>query len=332
MTYILILSLFFFNACETKQSEEANETVEINTMLETNDTVEVNKKPIHLSPYEEPPRENLSLEEEIKVEEEVVVKEEVQNIEENVSIEVEENQTVEHSISKSDIENKNVDKEWYIRIVVEDISNHLKTYSAQLGELDNAHDMHVFNLKALKPFSGNYVDVVFKNPVGMKAGEYKSDFHLLGTEDDTWNFTVKADDSNATMILGFRGLFVLSPYTDTEGRERYTEYRMNNHFLLSQMVLVDVLEDKEIPMFLNAEINEYLFSMNGVKEKDFKWKLKASLANNSMPLTRSLPSSRSQYIHKLQIKALRQDAKSKHIKDKKGNFDDLPPKFEVLVK
>jgi hypothetical protein len=345
MKYILILSfLFFLSACDSKKNKDTNQT------LEVNETLGIKPNTTALSPKKEETKKddfNLIVKEEVEeeveeVKEEVVEEREVEEVlDENTSIKIEEiennesiesNESIEHILRKSDEGNISMDKEWYIRIVVEDVSRNLKTQSSQLGHLDNAHGIETFNLKALKPFSGNYVDVVFKNPVGMEAGEYNSDFHLLTTKADSWDFTVKSDENNISMILGFRGVFVLSPYTDTEGRERYTEYRMQTHPLLSQMVLVDVSEDIEIPILSDDEVNEYLFSMNGAKEKDFKLKLQALATSRTTRSMRSVSSSPSQDINTLRIKTLRQDAKSKPKIYKKGNFNDTPPKFELLVK
>jgi hypothetical protein len=250
------------------------------------------------------------------------------------SVDTTENNSSEEKNLKKDIPlDEAPSKEWYIRLLIEDLSNHLKTASTQLGQVDSSRAIESFNLKALAPFGSRYVDVVFKNPVGMEVGEYKSDFHIVSNTLDTWDFTVKSHDSNAMMVLGYRGLFVLNPYTDSEDRERYTETRMRTHPLLAQMVLVDVSENKEIPMQLNAKMNEYLFSMNGQKEKHFRWKLNPlSVEVKTLRSGFALRASAKEELNRLEIKALRMDAKFKTKKEKKGDFDALPPKFEVLVK
>lgn len=247
--------------------------------------------------------------------------------EENITKEeVVEEVVEEEVVEKKDIsENKAVSKEWYIRLVIEDLSNNLKTASTQLGQVDSSRAIEDFNLKALKPFGSSYVDVVFKNPLGMKAGEYKSDFHLVDNTVDSWSFTVKSHDINAMMVLGYKGLFVLSPYMDSEDRERYTEVRMPTHTLLAQMVLVDIAENKEIAVMSNSKMNAYLFSMNGQKEKHFRWELR-SLSVEVKTLRARLNTNR------LEIKALRMDSRLNTRKNIKGNFSILPPKFEVLVK
>jgi len=247
---------------------------------------------------------------------------------------IENNSSEEEIFLKKDILlDEESSKEWYIRLVIEDLSNHLKTASTQLGQVDSSRAIESFNLKALAPFGSRYLDVVFKNPAGMDAGEYKSNFHNVNNILDTWDFTVKSHDSNVTMVLSYRGLFVLNPYIDSEDRERYTETRMPTHLLLAQMVLVDISENKEIPVQLNAKMNEYLFFMNGKKEKHFRWKLNP-LHAEVKTLRSSLASklSSQEILNKLEIKALRMDRKLKLHHNKKGDFDALPPKFEVLVK
>lgn len=262
--------------------------------------------------------------------------EENEEIESNTSItEVENNSSVESEeevLLDKDILKEEPSKQWYIRLVIEDLSNHLKTASTQLGQVDSSRAIEDFNLKALRPFGSRYLDVVFKNPIGMDAGEYKSDFHIVNNTVDTWNFTVKSHDTNAMMVLGYRGLFVLNPYIDSEDRERYTEVRMQRHPLLAEMVLIDISENKAIHVQLNGKMNEYLFSMNGQKEKHFRWEIQP-LNTKDRSLRSSFVSKDSSEVvlNRLKIKAMRMDAQIQTKKKKKGNFDVLPPRFEVLV-
>lgn len=238
-----------------------------------------------------------------------------------------------NSLEKDINSSQSLDKEWYIRIVVEDIYNHLKTASTQLGQVDSLHSIEKFNLKALNPFGSSYIDVVFRNPLGMDLGDYKSNFHNKSTKEDTWEFTVKSHDSNASMVLGWRGLYLLSPYIDKEDRQRYTQTRMPSHPLLHSMVLIDVLENKEITILEEGEKQEYLFYMNGSTEKVFQWKLKEPSMLKSVQ-KRSLHTSK-QKLDKLQIKALRMDAKMHRNTNKENKVfspTQKPPHFEVLVK
>ncbi len=233
-------------------------------------------------------------------------------------------------------------KEWYVRIVVEDTTNNMKTSDTQLGRLDAIDAVEKHTLKAIAPFGSNYLDVVFVNPIGVDAGSYKSNFHVFGNDEDSWEFTVKSYDNNATMILSWRGLYVLTPYTDSENRERYREYRSMTNPLLSYMTLLDVSTNTEIDVLVNGTMNEYVFDMNGSTERVFRWTVKdSSLWTSSEAKTLKhmiKPSTKlhTERLKELQIKALRKDAKARPdtLKSKRlDSFDMMiPPTFEVLVK
>jgi hypothetical protein len=232
-------------------------------------------------------------------------------------------------------------KEWYVRIVVEDTTNDMKTAGAQLGQLDTTDVVTKHTLKAIVPFRPTYLDVVFVNPVGVDAGSYKSNFHASGTDADSWEFTIKSHDANANMILSWRGLYVVTPYVDGENRERYNEYRSLTNPLIPYMTLVDVTNNAEVEVMLNDTVNEYVFNMDGVTERIFKWKVKdTSLV--TLPRVKTFSKvvtpilTQSQKLQKLQVKVLRKDAKAKPDALKKKrlqSFDMMtPPTFEVLVK
>lgn len=232
-------------------------------------------------------------------------------------------------------------KEWYVRIVVEDTTNNMKTAGAQLGQLDTADVLSKHTLKAISPFRPTFLDVVFVNPIGVDAGEYKSNFHVSSTDADEWEFTVKSHDSNATMILGWRGLYVLTSYIDEQNRERYTEYRSMTNPSLLQMTLVDITEGDEIDVLSNGTVNEYVFNMNGVTERTFKWKVKDTSAVvlpsfRTFSRTSAAGVQPTQDLNKIQVSALRKDAKSRPDAQKQKrlqSFDMMtPPTFEVLVK
>ncbi|MDQ7083752.1 MAG: hypothetical protein Q9M36_01960, partial [Sulfurovum sp.] len=224
----------------------------------------------------------------------------------------------------------------YIRLLVEDVSNNLKTVSSQLGQIESNKTINHYNLRALAPFGSRYVDVVFVNPEDSDTGSYKSSFHLVSTAEQRWEFTVKSHDINATMILGWRGLYILTSYTDTQGRQRYQEYRSLSNPLLDSMVLFDVSANKEVEVWEHDEIKEYVFHMEGNKEKIFQWRVKdtstirTSVAKSLMPRTITL----SQNMQKLEIASLRKDAKARPTREKNQRLKsidmDEPPHFEVL--
>jgi len=230
-------------------------------------------------------------------------------------------------------------KEWYVRIIAEDTSNNIQSSNAQLGQLDREDTVVEHSLKAIAPFDSLYIDIVFKDPVGLNAGEYKSNFHLAGEAQDTWEFTVKASDTNATIILGWRGLYILNPYTDSQDRVRYHEFRSLTNPLLVGMTLLDTDTDTVIPIRSNGAINEYVFNMNGLTERTFKWIL------NDIPVVEQFKSfnkivssttSNEVNLQKLQIQVLRKDAKSKPAQLTQKRLNSIeqrePPIFKVLVK
>ena len=245
--------------------------------------------------------------------------------------ETEEPTSLPEVIKRKDTINITIVKEWYIRLVVEDTSNTMKTASTQLGQLDRIDTIQSYALKAIAPFVRRYLDVVFKNPTDFEAGEYKSIFHSVDSEADSWDFTVKSHDGTANMILGFRGLYALTPYTDTQDRLRYHENYIFMHPLLKRMTLLDIDENREVNIVSDNKMNEYLFSMNGVKERHFRWKL-----YTDVPILTSKKISKMTKMKALELKVLRLDASAKpdSLKAKRLEAIDMhyPPKFEVLNK
>jgi len=225
--------------------------------------------------------------------------------------------------------------EWYIRIIAEDTTNNMKTAATQLGQLNSASAPIEHSLKAIAPFTSPYLDVVFLNPPNIDAGEYKSNFHISSTDADSWEFTVKASDSHADMILSWRGLYVLSSYLDNEGRTRYKEYRSLRNPLLAYMTLLDVDKNIEMNVLENNAVNAYVFNMDGATERTFRW----ILQDSALPLVAKqskIEVKQNEVFKQLKINALRKDAKSKPslLKEKRLHSFDMmtPPKFEVLVK
>ncbi len=236
-------------------------------------------------------------------------------------------------------------QEWYIRIVAEDTTNNMKTVSSQLGQLSIANAQVQHSLKALAPFTTAFIDVVFKNPVGLATGEYSSNFHTA-TPNDSWEFTVKSSDANAIIILSWRGLYVLTPYMDTENRAKYKEYLSRTNPLIRHMKLVDITSGTVTPADDNGTSQVYTFAMiDGVnimgkdrfgnpivigKSKTFRWVLQDT------PVVTAIVPKQIKFLKTLRVQALRKDAKATPGKLKRKrlkNFDMMtPPNFEVLVK
>jgi len=173
---------------------------------------------------------------------------------------------------------------WYIRLVAEDVNRGLKSASAQLGELEESDAVSKHTLKSLSPFGGSYLDVVFKDPAGVEAGEYKTNFHAYNeSSEERWQFTVKTDDANADIALSWRGLYVLSPYIDQQDRQRYKEYRSISNPLIKQMKLVDSSNGNEIAAAVNGKVQIYSFNMDGQKERTFEWVVATEEVNITTP-------------------------------------------------
>ena len=243
------------------------------------------------------------------------------------------------TILKKEVQQEENAKEWYVRLIVEDTTNNLISTDAQLGELDAA-DMTSHALKAISPFTSQYLDVLFMNPVGVDAGAYKSDFHSASTDADVWDFTVKSFDSNATLILSWRGLYVLRPYKDRQNRTRYYEYRSSTNPLLKYMTLYDVTNGKEVEVLNHGSAETYVFDMNGTNERVFRWKIKDSSIVVQPKFTSfsrvvAKPLKQAEKLHALQVKALRKDAKATPTKlqQKRAQSIDMrqPPQFKVIA-
>lgn len=161
---------------------------------------------------------------------------------------------------------------WYIRLIAEDSLRDLKTQSTQLGQLDQVDATQKHTLKALDPFGGDYLDVVFENPEGVGAGEYKTNFHTWKEDtEDRWYLTVKSSDVNAEITLKGSGLYVLSPYIDKQNRQRYKEKHSANNPLLHHMKLIESSSGKEIAMMKENKMQTYTFTMGGQNRKTFEW-------------------------------------------------------------
>lgn len=172
------------------------------------------------------------------------------------------------------IEAEKSPKNWYIRVVAQDVDRGLLNESSQLGEIDEVNAVQDHTLPALGSFAGSYIDVVFVDPEGMPAGEYKTSFYTYQNSTTArWPFSVKTDDVNADIHLTWRGLYILNPYTDAEGRTRYKEFRSASNPIVKRMRLIDTATSKEIPLVINGVVQSYDFNMNGTSEHTFEWVL-----------------------------------------------------------
>lgn len=210
---------------------------------------------------------------------------------------------------------------WYIRLVAEDPARVMKTGAAQLGELEEDDAVEKHTLKALSPFGGSYLDIVFRDPSGIDTGVYTVNFHLYNEgSEENWQFTVRTDDVNADIVLTWRGLYVLTPYIDEQNRQRYKEYRSLSNPLIKNMKLLDVSNGNEIAAMIDGKIQTYSFNMNGQDERTFQWVVQTD--EITLPVQKSKMST-------LKAKSLRMDAKmnSAKIEVKKAEAFDItkPP-------
>ncbi len=169
---------------------------------------------------------------------------------------------------------------WYIRLVAEDPSKAMISVGAQLGELEEGDTVEKHTLKALSPFGGSYLDVVFVDPDGVAPGAYKVNFHTY-TEgmEDHWRFSVRTDDTAADIQLTWQGLYVLTPYTDKQNRQRYEEYRSLTNPLIKNMKLIDSSNGKEIAATIKGKAQTYSFNMEGLTERTFEWVVQTEEVN-----------------------------------------------------
>jgi hypothetical protein len=243
-------------------------------------------------------------------------------------------------------------KNWYIRLVAEDPARGLKAGDAQLGQLEEEDAASKHSLKSFGHFGSNYLDVIFKDPEGTEAGSYKSNFHTL-QDSDQWRFSVQTNDSNAEIILTWRGIYVLDPYSDGAGRTRYRESRSLTNPLGTGMKLVDTQTGEEVPAFVNGKAQVYVFSMDGQTERSFEWHVEtpqavapqaqsatsedASSEENSEEGTRMMARSFSRklpagQLSTMKARAMRLDARAmrKRIKEERKKHFDItqPPVLE----
>lgn len=220
---------------------------------------------------------------------------------------------------------------WYIRLVAEDPERAMESANAQLGSLDREDAEQKYALKALTPFGGSYLDIVFVDPDNVEVGEYKSNFHI--TQENTgkrWRFTVKTDDPNADILLRWRGVYVLSPYSDKQNRQRYREYRSITNPIIGKMKLIDNSNGKELAVAVDGKVQIYSFNMSGEKERNFEWVLEANEVEQPV---QSAAVSASPQLSSLKAKAVRKDAAiTRKAMAKKGintSFDlKNPPKIK----
>ena len=199
-------------------------------------------------------------------------------IEDNTSALIEEsNATSDEPISVvrivedvNSIESKR--ENWYIRLVAENLSNGQVYSGARMGELEEDNASAVYSLKALNPFGGTYIDIVFEDDDAVMTGDYAV-FFLRTNEKSMqkWRFTVRVSDPEAEILLQWRGIYMLEPYIDEVSRQRYEEKYIPDHTLWKHMKLIDTDTSEEIAVTAGDRLLSYRFKMNGQQERTFEW-------------------------------------------------------------
>ena len=165
-----------------------------------------------------------------------------------------------------------IPQNWYIRIVAQERERAFKTENTQLGVLEDINTSLKHSLKALAPYGRYYLDIVFPNPVGLTSGDYKTSFyHNDGSLNNVWNMQVKTDNTDASIELSWRGIYIVTPYQDEYNRTRYKESQSLFNPLAKYMKLVDMSSGEEIPAIYEGKVQKYQFSMGGVTTKNFQW-------------------------------------------------------------
>lgn len=182
----------------------------------------------------------------------------------------------EQSVRKAQPVTETAAPNWYVRITAEAPGRGMSSENAQIGQLDRP-DADGQNLRAFTPFGGSYLDIVIRRS-GSDA-DLKADFHPRSSVvNDAWTFVVKSDDANAMVVLSWRGLYVLTPYRDTQNRTRYRETVSTTNPLLNSMRIIDEKSGASVPVTFRGEKSFISFSMGGEHERVFRWELLAQSA------------------------------------------------------
>lgn len=155
-------------------------------------------------------------------------------------------------------------KNWYIYFQATDNTHNLKSSYMQIGQLDQ-NSTFKYNLKAIKPFENNFIDITYQT----STGNYKSVFHPFNLDEDTWYFTINSSDQNANITLSWIGLYEVKPYI----KNNQTQYRISrklNKEILNAITVIDLTTNQEIPLIKANNLLSYTFSMNNQTKRVFK--------------------------------------------------------------
>jgi hypothetical protein len=183
----------------------------------------------------------------------------------------------DESSSGSTVTTLSADQELYVRIVAEVPALRLKDKGNVLGRMRGSsvsYDSH--DLPELNPQmgSGHYLTVVFPHSGWQKGENYASDYHgLESVPQDEWDFVVRTDVTNASVVLRWEGTYLLAIKPDENNVARYVQTRDSTGEYIQAMYLVDVDNNTSVKAVKDGKLQYYAFSMDGSDERHFKWVL-----------------------------------------------------------
>ena len=168
-------------------------------------------------------------------------------------------------------------KNWYMQFYAKNLDNAQLYRGAKVGELDKGTTTKNYSLKAFSGSGYPYIKITTVDADGEIAGNFTT-FYRPYTETENekrWRFKVEVSQADALVELGWQGLYVLTPYVDRTGRERFKENIVLQHPLLKRMKLIDTESGEEVSTIYNGYLQKYRFSMDGERVRWFEWVLES---------------------------------------------------------
>ncbi len=168
-------------------------------------------------------------------------------------------------------------KNWYMQFYAKNLDSAQLYRGVKVGELDKGTTTKNYSLKAFSGSGYPYIKITAVDADGEIAGSFTT-FYRPYTEienEKRWRFKVEVSQTDALVELGWQGLYVLNPYVDRTGRERFKENIVLQHPLLKRMKLIDTENGEEISAIYNGYLQKYRFSMDGKNVRWFEWILES---------------------------------------------------------
>jgi hypothetical protein len=175
--------------------------------------------------------------------------------------------------------NNPTEQGWYLRLTVATPDGKLKDAGNVLGQLpDSLNGLDRHDLAELPPAFSPYLTLVFPHPEwGAESSYYASDFHAIDfARPDSWTFEVRSSNPNQQVTLSW------SAPTPAEADP---EKNGNGRDHIADMIGRMWLEDLDTGETVNAldpqgELQEYAFTMNGQRTRNFRWALQGGNGRN----------------------------------------------------